>query len=329
MDAQSARPGRGFTLVELLVVIAIIGVLVALLLPAVQAARESARRSQCQSQLKQIGIAMHLFHDAMSTLPPSRLPCHHGTWASLLWPYLEEGAVAQRWDKQRSYHFQPAPNTEVQVSLYLCPSRRAAPQLSVSGDKRGAVKHRPGGLSDYAVSIGDGVDYDGDGGGDQHEGAVVPNGAFRHGRGECLGFDPDFRFAGVYKSIISFRKITDGLSKTLFVGEKHLTEPCFGRESGVDPATGLDIRCGDNSVYNGDQHRTIARYAGPSSPLADSPSTPLIEEKSQFGSWHPGICHGLLGDGSVRSGSNDTSTVVLGRLANIADGELLDLGSFN
>jgi prepilin-type N-terminal cleavage/methylation domain-containing protein len=327
MGTNSNRPTKGFTLVELLVVIAIIGVLVALLLPAVQAAREAARRSQCQSQLKQIGLAMHMFHDATGSLPPSRLPCHHGTWASVIWPYLEEGAIADRWDKQRAYHFQPAGNTGVQVALYLCPSRRATPQLSVSGDSRGSVKHRPGGLADYAVSIGDGVNYVGDGGGNENTGQATPNGAFRHGRGACTGFDPNFLFLGTYKSIVSFRKITDGLSKTLLVGEKHVTEPCFGRESGVDPLTGLPVRCGDNSTYNGDQHRTIARYAGPESPLATSPDQALIEEKSQFGSWHPGVCHGLLGDGSVRAGSNDVSTTVLGRLANIADGEPIDTGS--
>ena len=82
-----------FTLVELLVVIAIIGVLIALLLPAIQAAREAARRAQCSNQLKQVGIAVHNFHDTMNGIVPTAVGSNLMAGYVLLFPYLEQGAM--------------------------------------------------------------------------------------------------------------------------------------------------------------------------------------------------------------------------------------------
>ena len=80
---------RAFTLIELLVVIAIIAVLIALLLPAVQSAREAARRAQCTNNLKQIGLAMHNYHDVHGHLPPGVKGCCWGTWLVFILPYIE------------------------------------------------------------------------------------------------------------------------------------------------------------------------------------------------------------------------------------------------
>src|SRR6476620_2926322 len=103
---SARRPGHGFTLIELLVVIAIIAVLIGLLLPAVQAAREAARRIQCVNNLKQIGIAVHNYHESNNCLPPSAMwPCgaHYGnvdncfSWGASLFltilPYIEQGTA--------------------------------------------------------------------------------------------------------------------------------------------------------------------------------------------------------------------------------------------
>lgn len=92
---------RAFTLVELLVVIAIIGVLVGLLLPAVQAAREAARRMQCSNHLKQIGIAVHNFHNTHSAVPPSTIYSQKPSFWGLIYPYVEQEAL---YDAMSSIH---------------------------------------------------------------------------------------------------------------------------------------------------------------------------------------------------------------------------------
>lgn len=97
------RNRKGFTLVELLVVIAIIGILIGLLLPAVQAAREAARRMQCTNNLKQVGLALHNYHDTNGYFPPARTSPGNqnmpGAWGCVsfyvaLYPFMEQNA---RW----------------------------------------------------------------------------------------------------------------------------------------------------------------------------------------------------------------------------------------
>lgn len=88
---------RGFTLIELLVVIAIIAILIALLLPAVQQAREAARRSSCKNNMKQIGLALHNYHDVYSTFPPGSVRANGGEWGPSWWafvlPYLDQAPL--------------------------------------------------------------------------------------------------------------------------------------------------------------------------------------------------------------------------------------------
>ncbi len=135
--SKTRLPHRpAFTLVELLVVIAIIGILIALLLPAVQAAREAARRSQCTNNMKQIGLALHNYHDAQKSLPPlmvyrnplgpvAGFPYHH-TWITKILPYMEQQAIYQLMDTRLSAWDTaanaPRPFAQKQVPNLLCPS---------------------------------------------------------------------------------------------------------------------------------------------------------------------------------------------------------------
>ena len=114
---------RGFTLIELLVVIAIIGALIALLLPAVQAAREAGRRVHCTNNLKQLGIAMHHFHDAHDTFARGAWNSPQQTWTFSILPYLEEGPLFHAVNVNSPYY--DARNTTVTqatIGVFHCPS---------------------------------------------------------------------------------------------------------------------------------------------------------------------------------------------------------------
>lgn len=130
---------RAFTLVELLVVIAIIGILIALLLPAVQSAREAARKTQCISHLKQMGVALHNYHDVEKSFPPGGItegPCCNTksrvSWTISILPYIEQQALYERYD-MRVFNEDP-PNEfvrQAEVAIYQCPSEEDADALDM------------------------------------------------------------------------------------------------------------------------------------------------------------------------------------------------------
>ncbi len=193
-SALGRERSRAFTLVELLVVIAIIGILVAMLLPAIQAAREAARRTECQNNLKQIGLATHNFADSNGHLPPPKLD--NTTFSALgstfvvLLPYLEESNRFDQYDMAKSAD-DPTnlPITGEPISVYLCPSMqlpRTIPERAC-GEKLGPGSYMISSRTEYGKYA--------------HLDGAFDNPSSNH----------------AYS--LDYRQITDGTSKTLLVGE--------------------------------------------------------------------------------------------------------------
>jgi prepilin-type N-terminal cleavage/methylation domain-containing protein len=197
---MTSRPRRqvGFTLVELLVVIAIIAILVALLLPAVNSAREAARRTQCVNTIKQYGLAMQMHHDTHRTLPLGARTNPRQTWCMHLWPFIEETAIAAKNDLKRNFYEPPGtiPGTMmgltgVRVPIYNCPS-------DIGNDQTQGTYQRTRG--NYVVNWGNSK-Y----GQVNEPTAIAPFSQVRGNRD--------------MPRKTNFKKIVDGLSKTLLMAE--------------------------------------------------------------------------------------------------------------
>ena len=247
MRTRIAR--TGFTLVELLVVIAIIGILVAFLLPAVQAAREASRRSQCQNNLKQIGLAVQNHHDAKRVFPMGRNGFDQKavSWAFFILPYMEETAIYNAWDSNAKV-FDPTNDATMRtpIEAYACPSRRRAAADRNFDNNNAAPPADAIGvatLADYSANAGiklmTGMTND------ENSGGVFGNYS-RTVAGPI--------FSG---SHISARQVEDGLSKTIAIGERHLPPvPPAHRRSMKDYAIG------DTAAIPGDTPNTTFRCCG-------------------------------------------------------------------
>ncbi len=215
---MNAHP-RGFTLIELLVVIGIIAVLTAILLPAVQSAREAARRSQCVNNLKQIGLAMHQYHDAHGVLPPGKKGCCWGTWLVYTLPYLEQQPLFDAWNScginaagappgydvdLRYFGVANQTVTSTLIAAYLCPTDQTnAPISATTNGKTYACTSQ-----NYAVNFGNTLVIQTD-----FQGIVFGGAPFVD-----IG-SPDGDYSQPARSTVGFNAFQDGLSNTMLNAE--------------------------------------------------------------------------------------------------------------
>ncbi len=306
------RTARGFTLVELLVVIAIIGALVALLLPAIQAAREAARRNSCSSNLKQIGLAVQSHHDAQGYYPEGRNAFNQFgvSWAFRLLPYLEARNVYQAFAKGKEvFDNLNALAMRTPIDVYACPSRRpAAADRDFDNNDAAPTVRAAAALGDYAACAG--IDF-------MNGTTVVTAGS------DAGALRPDYRAEPAESgAIFSFSRtkeqwVTDGLSNTLVVGDKH--KPQTPDNNNPDM---LHYEQGDTAFLAGDTPHTI--FAGTNTGIATGPNDGA---RNKFGSEHADITQFVFLDGHVKSLPNSIDLKVFKLLGTIGDDEVIPDGA--
>ena len=325
MKTSSTR--RGFTLIELLVVIAIIAILIALLLPAVQQAREAARRAQCKNNLKQLGLALHNYHDTFGALPPGYITRNvaaqqpammeqgpNFAWGTMILPQLDQGPLYDQLDFNGNATDQR--NIDYGVTIlpaFICPSDPGAEQFRVND-----------GSTDYDLAKSNYVGVFGYGSVTMRPGDPAPKGAFYR------------------NSNTRFRDVIDGLSSTMLVGERaaqHSFEaerPSVAADStwyaaipGVMRPSGM-MMMGDEASSSlvlghvGQMMMGMGGGMGMGMTMHHTPNN--TNHIVNFSSSHEGGIQFLMGDGSVHFLSENIDYDTFRWLGQRADGKTI--GSF-
>jgi len=300
-------PRRGFTLVELLVVIAIIGILVGLLLPAVQAAREAARRTQCTNNLKQIGLALANYEQSLGTYPSGYvISPGSGTpdpktgdtgpgwgWLALLLPFMEQGNLHATLDFRRPcWDSANTAATQQSIPHFLCPTANN-PELTV-------------GITDINQNVLNGIYF------------ARANYVHNVGANDIWSSPPNTNYEAPIRGCdgVMYRNsrtrptdVTDGLSNTVFAGERspYLADAVW---PGVVPGAkhySYNEFASSGTGGPGINYDNAGSYVGANSGPSIYESPQIIHPPNwpgghtdQMYSEHPGMTNILMGDGSVR-----------------------------
>lgn len=311
------RPhSRGFTLIELLVVIAIIAILIALLLPAVQQAREAARRSTCKNSLKQIGLALHNYHDVHRCYPPGYIargvvasdpasPNETGSgfsWGTMILPYMDQAPLYNQLNL----------NLDASVSPNIDLADEAIPVFRCPSDTNQGVFTVSDGSNSYTLSSANYV------------------GIYGYGSLTMAPGNPTDKGILYRNSNIKIRDITDGSSNTIVVGERSHQHQFVGAATVVEAdstwyAALPNVTRPSGMMMMGDEGPAslILGHVGQGGMMTMEHPPNTTNHIANFSSRHEGGAHFLLGDGAVRFLSENMNYDTFHFLGAISDGEVL------
>ncbi|QDV49689.1 DUF1559 family PulG-like putative transporter [Gimesia fumaroli] len=322
MRSKNVHKKRGFTLIELLVVIAIIAILIALLLPAVQQAREAARRSTCKNSLKQMGIALHNYHDTHRTFPPGAV--FYGTtsapadgrhvnwgttWVVQILPFMDQAPLYNNYNMSlpaQSANSNTADSVlQTKIPMLRCPSQPGVDRFLLTQPAGGNFSKIT-----YAGSVGSGSTLD------------------------IADFNDNSRrgiFSAIAQNGAKIRDITDGTTNVIMASEI-VTGTNTGDDKGAwGWCTGaLFSGTNENGVLTPNTSQVTDRTPYASNNTSDknynrrnNPDDVNAGSGQAARSFHVGGVHALLGDGAVRFISENVDQTTYLNLLAIGDGNTI------